>query len=73
LPKTPRVELLKLMIDTLEVEPALVAPKAKWGAYEDYYQYYHMSRPAPGGHTATAIVRSIDTGEVSEHTIEFVV
>ena len=73
LPKMPRVELFKLMIDALEVEPALVAPKAKWGAYEDYYQYYHMSRPAPGGHTATAIVRSIDTGEVSEHTIEFVV
>jgi hypothetical protein len=73
LPKTPRVELLKLMIDGREVEPTLVAPKAKWGAYQDYYHYYHVSRPASGGHKATAVVRSLDTRAVSEHTIEFVV
>ena len=73
LPKVPRVELLKLKIDEQEVEPALVAPKAKWGACQDYYHYYHMSRPAPGRHTATAVVRSLDTQAVSEHTIEFVV
>jgi len=73
LPKIPRVELLKLKVDEQEVEPTLAAPKAKWGAYQDYYHYYHMSRPAPGRHTATAVVRTIDTKAVSQHTIEFVV
>jgi len=73
LPKVPRVELLKLKVDEQEVEPTLVAPKAKWGAYQNYYHYYHMSRPAPGRHTATAVVRTIDTQAVSEHTIEFVI
>jgi len=73
LPKVPCVELLKLKVNEQEVEPTLVAPKAKWGAYHDYYHYYHMSRPAPGRHTATAVVRTIDTQAVSEHTIEFVI
>jgi len=73
LPKFQRVELLKLMVDGREVEPTLVAPKAKWGAYQDYYHYHHIPRPAPGGHKAAVVVRTLDTQAVSKHTIEFIV
>jgi len=72
LPKAPRVELVKLMIDGREVEPKLVAPKAQWGAYQDYYYFFHIAQPTPGKHTATAAVRTLDTGVVSEHTVEFI-
>jgi len=71
LPKAPRVELVRLAVDGREVEASLVAPKAKWGAYEDYYHYYHIAEPAAGRHKATATVRSVDSGAESTHTIEF--
>ena len=73
LPKAPRVELVKLMIDGREVTSKLVAPKAQWGAYRDYYHFYHIGKPTPGKHTATAAVRRLDTVAVSQHTIEFIV
>ena len=71
LPKVQRVELIELMIDGQKVEPSLVAPKAKWGAYQDYYHTYHMARPSAGKHTATATVRVLATQAVSSHTVEF--
>jgi len=71
LPKAPRVELVGLAVDGREVEPSLVAPKAKLGAYEDCYHYYHIAEPAAGRHRATATVRSVDSGAESTHTIEF--
>jgi len=73
LPKIQRFELLKLMIDEREVVPSLVAPKARWGAYQDYYHYYHISRPTPGRHTAAVIIRALDTKAESRHSIEFTV
>lgn len=73
LPKAPRVELIELVVDGRKVEPKLVAPKAQWGAYRDYYHFYHIAQPTPGKHTATAAVRKVDTGAVSKHTIEFIV
>ncbi len=73
LPKTPRVELTSLTIDGEKVTPSLTAPKAKTGAYQDYYQSYHMAEPAPGKHTATATVRILATGVESSHTIKFTV
>jgi hypothetical protein len=73
LPKKQRVELLRLLIDKREVAPKLVAPEARWGAYEDYYHYYHIPEPAPGRHTATAAVRNLQTQAESSRTIEFTV
>ncbi len=71
LPKAPRAELVELAVDGREVTPRLAAPAAKWGAYEDYYHYYHIAEPAAGRHRATATIRSVDSGAESTHTIEF--
>jgi len=71
LPKTPRVELVKLEVDGQEVTPTLVAPEAKWGAYQDHYHFHHIAQHAAGRHTATAIVRILATKAQSRHTIEF--
>ncbi len=73
LPKAPRVELLRLEVNGLKVVPELVSPKAKWGAFQDYYHYYHITNPRPGRHSATAVVRSIETRIESSHSIEFTV
>ncbi|OHB80316.1 MAG: prenyltransferase [Planctomycetes bacterium RBG_16_55_9] len=71
LPKIQRVELLELLIDGRQVEPTLVAPKAKWGAFQDHYHYYHIARPVAGKHTATAAVRVLANKTELRHTIEF--
>lgn len=73
LPKTPRVELTSLAVDGVEVTPVLTAPKAKTGAYQDYYQSYHIAEPAPGKHTATAAVRTLATQAQSSQTITFTI
>ncbi|UCD62559.1 MAG: terpene cyclase/mutase family protein [Candidatus Zixiibacteriota bacterium] len=73
LPKAPRIELIELFVDGRKVVPKLVAPKAQWGAYRDYYHFCNVAQPAPGRHTATAVVRSLKTQTVSKHTIEFII
>jgi len=73
LPKTPRVELLKLAIDGREVTPALAAPRGKQGAYQDHYHYYHIAEPTAGKHTATATIRVLATKAESSRTIEFTI
>jgi hypothetical protein len=73
LPKTQRVELLKLAIDGQEVTPILAAPRAKQGAYQDHYHYHNIPEPTAGKHTATATIRVLATKAESSHTIEFTV
>jgi len=73
LPKTPRAELTSLTIDGEKVTPSLTAPKTKAGAYQDYYQFYHIADPTPSKHTATAAVRTLAAGMESSHTIKFAV
>jgi len=73
LPKTPRVELVKLAIDGQEVTPTLAAPRAKQGAYQDHYHYYHIAEPTTGKHAATATIRVLATKAESKHAIEFIV
>lgn len=71
LPKTARVELLKLAIDGQEITPTLVAPRGKQKAYQDHYYSYNIAEPTVGKHTATATVRVLATRAESQHTIEF--
>jgi hypothetical protein len=71
LPKTPRVELVRLVVDGQEVTPTLAAPRNKAGAYQDYYHSYHVTQPAPGKHMAAATVRTLAARTESTHTIEF--
>ena len=73
LPKKRKVELIRLEIDGREASTELVAPEAQWGAYKDHYHYHHLSDPAPGHHSATAMVRRVDTKEVSSRSVEFLV
>ena len=72
-PKIPRVELLRLEVDGREVTPTLVAPPARWGAFQDHYHHYPIPEPTPGSHTATAAVRVLETGAQCSRTIEFTV
>ncbi len=73
LPKVQRVELLELKIDGQEVKPTLVAPKARWGAYQDHYYSYHIAQPSAGRHAAKATFRVLEDRVESSHTIEFIV
>lgn len=74
LPKTPLTELVKLSVDGTEVAPELVAKKQPRGAaYLDYYHQYALANPAPGRHTATAVVKQLESGVRSSRTIEFTV
>lgn len=72
LPRKPLTELVKLSVDGAEVSPTLVAPKAARGAaYLDHYHRFDMANPVPGRHTATALVRVLESGVESSRTIEF--
>ena len=73
LPKIPRVELVRLIVDGRTVEPTLFAPPAQWGAYHDYYHHYHLDDPAPGGHTAAVTVRDLASKIESDLILEFTV
>ena len=74
LPKSPITELIKLTVDGAEVSPKLVATKAPRGpAFQDHYHQFHLPNPAPGKHTATALIRVLETKVESSRTVEFVV
>ncbi|MBN2316349.1 MAG: terpene cyclase/mutase family protein [Sedimentisphaerales bacterium] len=73
LPKVQRVELLELKIDGKKVKPTLVAPKARWGAYQDHYYSYHIAQPSEGRHTAVATIRVLEDRVESSRTIAFTV
>ncbi|HWI58332.1 MAG TPA: prenyltransferase, partial [Bacillota bacterium] len=72
LPKKAITELVKLTVDGAEVAPQLVAKKQPRGpAYLDYYHQFQVPNPAPGKHTATAVVRVVETGAELKRTVEF--
>jgi hypothetical protein len=61
MPKTPEAELVELIVDRRRVEPRLVETK------DDRYYLYPL---LPGPHTASARVRRLATGEVSEYSVD---
>jgi hypothetical protein len=72
LAKNPITELVKLTVDDQEVSPTLV--QKKQGAnFADSYHQFHLANPAPGQHTATALVRVLTTNKTSIRNIEFTV
>lgn len=57
LPKTPISELVRLVVDGVEVHPSLVEVEGRRGALTDHYHVFPITDPVPGRHTATAVVR----------------
>ncbi len=72
-PQKPLATLEKLTLDGVEVSPRLVAPQQPRAAgYTDHYHEYHIPDDlSPGDHTATAVVRVIQTNTLSSRTLEF--
>jgi hypothetical protein len=71
-PRQPIAELVKLVVDGSDASPTLVAKNRPAGAgLEDHYHQLHLADPAPGKHTATAVVREVATGAETSRTIEF--
>lgn len=71
-PKTPISELVKLTVDAAEVSPRLVAPRQpRTAAYADHYHEFHLPKPSPGKHTATAVVRTLQSNLTSSRTVVF--
>ena len=72
LPKKPLAELVKLTVDNQPVTPRFVAKKRPRGSgYLDHYHTIHLAEPTPGRHTATAVVRPLDSHVESSRSIEF--
>jgi hypothetical protein len=72
LAKNPITELVKLTVDGKEVSLTLV--QKKQGAnFADYFHQFHLTNPAPGQHTTSALVRVLATNETSSRNIEFTV
>jgi hypothetical protein len=72
LARKPIAELVTLAVDGAEVRPTLLASKPPGAAaFGDYAHLFHLAQPVPGKHTATAVVRLIETGRRSSRTIEF--
>jgi hypothetical protein len=72
LPKKPIATLVKLTVDGAEVTPKLVAKRRRRGAgLSDHYHLVHLPSPAPGRHTATAVVRAVHTQVESRRTVTF--
>jgi len=72
LPKSPLAELVRLTVDGRQVTPALEAPRAGRGkGVSDYYHWHHVPEPTPGRHTATAVVRRLDTRQEVSRTVVF--
>jgi hypothetical protein len=70
--KAPIAELVKLTVDGAAVAPVLVAPKAPRGALlADHYYRFELPNPAPGPHSAEAVVRTVDGKVESRRAIEF--
>ncbi len=74
LPKKPITELLKLVVDGVDVSPKLVALKhPRETTYADYFHEFHLPNPASGKHEATAFIRDVETKMESSRRIEFIV
>ncbi|HEY0548441.1 MAG TPA: prenyltransferase, partial [Verrucomicrobiae bacterium] len=70
LAKNPITELIKLTVDEKEVSPTLVQKK-QGASFADHFHQFHLTNPAPGSHTASALVRILATNETSSRNVEF--
>ncbi|HEX5445462.1 MAG TPA: prenyltransferase/squalene oxidase repeat-containing protein [Pirellulales bacterium] len=70
-PKKPIAEFVKLLVDGQPAAAQLVAQRVKNGGLDDHYHQCHLAAPAAGLHTATAVVREIDTGREITQTVNF--
>ena len=70
-PKKPLVELVKLVVDGAAVETKQVIRRVPQGAPIDVYSEYMLTSAKAGGHSATAFVRILSTGETVSRSIEF--
>ena len=72
LPREPLAALVRLAVDGQEVRPETVSRRLPGnGALEDEYALHLPADPAPGRHTAEAVVRVIATEEELHRTITF--
>ncbi len=72
MPKKPITELVRLMVDGVEVSPELVEIKKPQGAgLTDHYHQFHLLNPAAGKHSVTACVREVETKRELSRTVEF--
>jgi hypothetical protein len=72
LPQAPLAELVSLSVDGAAVTPTLVARKRPGGTgLADHYHLHAIPHPAPGRHTATAVVKAAGTGAESSRSITF--
>jgi hypothetical protein len=72
LPREPLAELVRLAVDGEAVRPSPVTRRRQSdGVPEDYYHRHLLADPAPGRHTAEAVVRVIATGEEVRRTVSF--
>ncbi len=69
-PKTPRTELVRLLLDGMEVATEHVSPGPKGRPLDDYY-IYNIAELTPGEHVAAAVVKDIGTREESQREIRF--
>jgi hypothetical protein len=74
-PKRALAEFVKLTVDGNEVTATPFEKKGgggkQAGAITDYQHQYHLPNPTTGKHTATAVVRLVDTKKEVTRTIEF--
>jgi hypothetical protein len=69
--KRPLAELQRLTVDGRVAAPDLVSKKRPNGLLEEHYHRFHIPAPAPGIHTATALVRAIESGAEASRSVEF--
>jgi hypothetical protein len=70
--KKPVTELVKLIVNDKEVSTTLVSKKhANSALLEDHYHFIHLPTLSAGRHTATAIVRMLETRGEVRRTLEF--
>jgi hypothetical protein len=70
--RAPITELVRLTVDGAAVAPVLVATKAPRGALlADHYHRFDIAEPAPGKHSAEAVVRMVNGKVELRRAIEF--
>ena len=72
LPKKPITELVRLTVDGTDVTPTLATRKRAAGpGLADHYHEYRIRAPVSGRHSATAVVRMVETGRESSRSVDF--
>ncbi|MEO5801909.1 MAG: prenyltransferase/squalene oxidase repeat-containing protein [Verrucomicrobiota bacterium] len=70
LPKKPLVELVKLVVDGVEVSTKPVEQK-KGGGLSDTFHHYHLPSLSPGKHSAVATARILQMKTTFSKTLHF--